>query len=376
MIGADNLPLLEHGPRPDVMVNDDTALTEPNDTASVNAAVHLISFSADGHRSAYNDVLAHLLRRQNVDLSAHHERSRVAFYPMLDDNIPVFLRSCLQNALSGRRTVGLFFRPGECFRRDRVKYRLKNLLFRVLKRMPTIRILTIMPFHVDPRFALVANDWIHDPQLWDMDLLPAAETQDALSATVRAAANGRQVVVALGGQNRLKGFDRLATLWQSDLRLRQRYLFVAAGKVAAECAGDAQAFVDAGGLLLDRFISDEELLALYTASDVVWSCYAPHYNQASGIFGRAFQMGKPAIVREGSYIAAMAKHLDHPVIAIAQDNATAANELLSWPTDPTPAKASTVMITAMRQRDTRVLLSAFGIDASGLKSAGTEPLPR
>lgn len=376
MIDGDNLPLLEHGARPTVMANDRSAQKYQDQTASLQAAVKLVSFSQDGHRSAYNDVFTHLLRLQNVHISAHHERSRVAFYPMLDDNIPVFLRSCLQNALSGRRTVGLFFRPGECFRRDRVKYRLKNLLFRVLKRMPTIRILTIMPFHVDPRFALVANDWIHDPQLWDMDLLPAAETQDALSATVRAAANGRQVVVALGGQNRLKGFDRFATLWQSDLRLRQRYLFVAAGTVAAECAGDAQAFAEAGGLLLDRFISDEELLALYTASDLVWSCYAPHYNQASGIFGRAFQMGKPAIVRDGSYIATIARHLDHPVIVIAQDNATATNDLLSWPTEPAPAKARTAMIAAMRQRDTQVLLSAFGIDVSGLKSAGTEPLAR
>ena len=65
---------------------------------------------------------------------------------------------------------------------------------------------------------------------------------------------------------------------------------------------DASRFTAAGGMLEDRMITDDELFSLYATATYAWCCYAPHYDQASGIFGRAAQLGVPAIVRAGSVV--------------------------------------------------------------------------
>jgi hypothetical protein len=69
-------------------------------------------------------------------------------------------------------------------------------------------------------------------------------------------------------------------------------------------------------MLLDRHIDDAELFCLYRNADLVWSCYAPDYNQSSGIHGRAVQLGIPVVVRKGSYIDALGETLSHPSLAL------------------------------------------------------------
>jgi hypothetical protein len=61
----------------------------------------------------------------------------------------------------------------------------------------------------------------------------------------------------------------------------------------------------------------------------VWSCYAPDYDQASGIFGRAVQLGVPAIVRTSSYLAKLADHIGHPVLPVSFGDADKAAERIS-----------------------------------------------
>lgn len=49
----------------------------------------------------------------------------------------------------------------------------------------------------------------------------------------------------------------------------------------------------------DRIVTDDEILRLYKVADLAWCCYAPDYDQASGVFGRALQTGVEPVVREG-----------------------------------------------------------------------------
>ncbi|WP_157158867.1 hypothetical protein [Bradyrhizobium genomosp. III] len=237
---------------------------------------------------------------------------------------------------------------------------MKGLLFRLLKKLPSVYILTILPFSVEKAFARIATGWIHDPQLWDLPDRSQGPTDTELKDRIAQAARGRDLVVALGVQNRIKGFDFFARLWCEKASLREKYLFVAAGRVAAESAGWATKLTESGGIVVNRFISDEELLSLYEIGHVIWACYAPDYNQASGIFGRSFQLAKQTIVREGSHLAPLAAELEHPVLAIPFNDIDESTRCFL---SNTPVQRSNEHVAeriyAMRDRDISVLISAF-----------------
>jgi hypothetical protein len=297
-----------------------------------------------------------------IELVADCRKGSASFFPMLDDNIAVFVRTALINILAGKRTVGLFLRPGECFRQDRAKYVVKRILFFFLKRLRGTRILTIIPFYVEPRFQEVASGWIHEPQLWDLDLLIRGLDRKSTQLTdeIRGRCNGRRTIVALGGLDRLKGFPFFVKLWRENPTVREQYLFIAAGQVGPSCKQNALAFANAGGFLADRFISEEELMALYSIADLVWCCYGPLYNQSSGVFGRAFQFGKPALVRKESYLAAYASHLDTPALSLPFDDIEGSAEaLLRWEPEQVFLEARSQKVKAMREDARETLRSAF-----------------
>lgn len=181
---------------------------------------------------------------------------------------------------------------------------MKQLVLGGLTRVPLIHTLSIVPFPVTPDLQRVASGWIHDPQLWDYE--PSGAVVTDLSRRVQKAAGGRRVLVALGMQNRSKGFELLCQAYLASPALRDDWFFIAAGQVAPDMADIAQAFVDAGGMVVDRFVDDDELRSLYGVADMAWSLYHPIYDQASGIFGRAVQVDVPALVRSGSAISRLA----------------------------------------------------------------------
>ena len=77
-----------------------------------------------------------------------------------------------------------------------------------------------------------------------------------------------------------------------------------------------QRLIATGAIVVDRFLTDVEIESLYGVSRAIWGCYSPERDQASGIFGRAMQLGVPTIVREGSVVHRFAEHYGMPVIPI------------------------------------------------------------
>jgi hypothetical protein len=234
---------------------------------------------------------------------------------MLEEHTVRFFGVALIRAMLGRRSVALVFRPAEAINSSALRHRIKRGGLRFLRRVSLVRILTILPFEVDPRFGELACDWIYDPQIWDLQR-PHISKETPLSKTVKAKSEGRRIVVAVGAQNHGKGFDYFVQLWIDRPELREAFCFVAAGKVVQSLGAASNAFEAAGGVLVNRFLEDEELLSLYGCADVIWSCYAPSYDQASGIFGRAVQFGMPVIVRQGSYLERIGRSLEHPLIVL------------------------------------------------------------
>lgn len=327
--------------------------------------INYVSEGTEGHRADYNRVLIAELRARNVHLgliekSRHAvDSSRPIFYSMLDTHVVAFLTNAVVRSLRGRRTVGLFFRPGECFLKASCKYRVKRILFHWVSRLPHVSILTIMPFEVFPRFGEVATGWIYDPQLWDLlhfgfpedDAFPML--RDLLSAKL----NGRRILVALGEQRRDKGFDYLVDVWCSSPEVRANFLFVVAGKVKVDSAHKGEMFVQQGGILINRHLAHGELMYMYRCADTIWSCYSPAYNQASGIFGRAIQFGASVIVRKESYLENLGGILFHPTLALPFENADiAAKEILAWKPRPRDREARIKMLNAIRAHSVSVLV--------------------
>lgn len=261
-----------------------------------------------GHQPSYQAVFVRLLDgvpstgRLRGPIFWRLVRAERVFICTIDTNYQAFAAIAVLRALRGRRTTGLFLRPMQCFRTERpIIYAAKRWAFRVLRRLPGLRLLSIIPFAVEPRLAQVCHDWIHDPQLWDLWLDgPPILPETDLSRRVAKAARGRKVMIFIGAGNRIKGFDGFV---DEAISQKDSVLAVVAGRVAPDFAVKAQRLADECMIVEDRFVTDEEILSLYKVADRAWCRYALDYNQASGIFGRAVQTGVVPIVREGSVVA-------------------------------------------------------------------------
>lgn len=337
--------------------------------------VVVYSRGVGGHHREYEETLAKELVGLGfaptfTDRLSLEVFRRDVLFAMIEAAPGPFLFCAAASLVSRKRTIGLMFRPGECFR-GRPKHRMKRALFRLLVRLPSVRVLTILPFSVEPRFAEVADGWVYDFQLWDsltLDTLGLVETP--LSQEVRRSARGRGVIVALGGQSLGKGFDWLAELWTSRTELRETHLAVIAGPVASGSQASADRLRRAGAVVVDRRVSAEELRSLYGVSTLVWAAYHPDYDQASGVAGRAFQFGIPVVVREGSLMARVMRELGHPRIEIEfADRSRAASRLASSPVAVMGEAGPPRGIAELRARSLLVLAEAFGA-----RRAATAPL--
>jgi hypothetical protein len=322
------------------------------------------SRGSHGHRVDYDRVLIAEMQALDIHLDRIEEARQAVdtrrpfFFSMLDSQLLAFCVNAVVRSARGRSTVGLFFRPGTCFLTTSFRYRLKRRLFHALSRLPNVHILTLMPFAACPGFSEVATAWIYDPQLWDLHYFgfPENATLPALRDALEAKARGRRILIALGEQNRDKGFEYLAELWCCSERLREKFLFVTAGNVAPESMQKMELFVQHGGLLLNRRISDDELMNMYGCAQIIWNCYSPAYDQASGIFGRAIQLGLPVVVREGSYLEQLGRILGHPTQALPFDQAVAAaDRLMAWEPAVRDLAQRLALIAKMRAHSVSVL---------------------
>lgn len=333
--------------------------------------VLLISASDAGHRASYATLFSGFFstRVATAPWAALATGAPVLFL-MIEEHFAGYAIVAAIRALFGRRTVGLMFRPGPALEGGDLRTRLKQWILRVLRHMPNVSTLTIVPFDVAPGFARIADDYIHDPQLWDLsanECALVAELADgsrkvpeaALVADLRSAAGSRRVVGAVGRQDRDKGFDLFARTFAASDAIREVALFAYAGKVGARERDDADALAAAGGYAINRFVSDGELLAMYAASDFIWCVYAPDYDQASGIFGRAVQLGRVPIIREGSMIHRQC--ISDGLAHIALRDETPAEELARRFTDWQTA-TSLAPTAEWRRRAIAVITDALGIE--------------
>lgn len=286
----------------------------------------------DGHRSAYVDFARSRLGAERIGTGGITGHADPVIFLMIEEGFWRYVGTSMLRALRGRRTIGLLFRPLPCVASRALRHRVKYTALRSLRRFRLISTLTIVPLDLDKRFSRIADGSVHDFQLWDLtpeeiatvQVSAGRRTPEETSAPegtgfsaldLRKAAGDRKIVVSLGLLNRSKGFDFLAHAYATHSALREKVLVAAGGRVEPASAAAGDALRKTGGWLADRFISNAELLQLYAAADVVWCYYEPDYDQASGILGRAMQLGLPVVVRKGSLNHLFCERLDYPHVA-------------------------------------------------------------
>lgn len=308
-----------------------------------------------GRRPAYLRVMERLFDARRARLhDLLFSRSPVLFL-MIEEAFLLYLVTSLLRALTGRRTVGLLLRPMPLVTSHRPVERCKRLALQWLKRLPGCQTLTIVPFSVFPAFSSIASGWIYDFQLWDL----TGEEREAVD-TLRRERHPPEcgVVTAIGTQNRRKGFDLFADIYTRSCDLRRRFQFIACGKVAPGVADYAAAFSEAGGVAVDRAVSDCELLGAYAASDAVWCLYPPAGDHASGILGRAAQLGIPVVVRYGSLAHRLC--IVENILHVATTAERVADRLAD-PLPPLDDRRGRMMALRFARESEATLRAAFGL---------------
>jgi len=249
------------------------------------------------------------------------------FFGTLDDDIRGFTIVALARAVLGRRTGGLFLHPNSCFG-SCIKAKVKWLLFAFLSRFPGVTILSILPYELMPELREVSSAYVHDPQFWDqLDAPPSVD--DEVVRQLHEAAAGRPILGYLGSGTPQKAFPFLAAI-ATEPGFIDRIMVVAAGKMSDSCQAAADQLRNIGAAVWQRFVSDEEMAAIYSTSRWIWNSYAPGYEQASGIFGRAVQQGRPVAIRHDSVtLAYYTRLLRHPAVRLPDDAPGAATRLIA-----------------------------------------------
>jgi hypothetical protein len=322
----------------------------------------LVAQSREGHRQAYIDQFRSLTKGSGISCAVVHDWKDSFGFPgpvlflMIEESFFGYFLSAIYRSLFARRTTGLLFRGREAVEGRGIRLKIKGWMLRVLKAAPSITTLSIVPFLVCEGLAALADDWIDDPQLWDLEDLATHSTP--LSSSIAEKASGRKLLVSLGAQNESKGLNFLIQTWIARTDIQEQWLFVVAGKVSPDMGARAADFTKAGGVVVNRFISDDELRSLYGAAAVVWGVYAPHYDQASGIFGRAVQYDKPVLLRRGSSIARHAEFLGARAVAIDYGIPESVVEGLQQAVHSPPSTSSSSQ--EMRSRSLALVLAGLG----------------
>ena len=319
----------------------------------------------EGHRVEYvaflGDIFA--IRRVRFNWRVLGDPNPV-LVPLIEDGLGIYTLVGLLRSLIGRRTVGFLFRPGPAISSKTLRHRGKRLVLRLLRLLPRVQTLTILPFAVEPRFAEIADGWIYDPQLWDHHwpaAMSGAPVGGALADAIRQTADGRAICAAVGRQDTAKGFDQFVALYSVAKPLREVMLFAYGGKVAAPCETTAAEFAAAGGYGVNRFINDAELHDFYACADIVWCAYAADYDQASGILGRAMQLGIPVVVRNGSLIHRLCQIEGLPFVPFDQSTAW---QSIASPPPREPLDVATARALRHGRESIARLCEALGLDSA------------
>lgn len=175
-----------------------------------------------------------------------------------------------------------------------VKAVVKRFLFLAIKKLSSTSIVSIHKNNpkrdgMEP----FVSDFINDPQLWDLGILNIAPGVPNEWNNFKFIEKRKLVLVAGRLNEQRSKMDLIDYILQSE-----KFNFLICGNI--EDDDFKQLEVATNCFVINRYISNEELLFLYNECDIFYCFYSN--DRPSGFFGRAVQMSKLIIVREGQFL--------------------------------------------------------------------------
>lgn len=261
-----------------------------------------------GHRGSYQELFSKIFGFRKLsgalisrDLIEMLTAPRAIFATIGINNsaqlLVIFLRAAI-----GRTSCAIWL--GEPFEPNdkNSSIRKRDLwLFRILRRFKRVSLFSIYPFRTEDRRRRLVDDWIADPQLWDMACLSIDRDsfESSISKRIRSDFTGKPVIAFLGRGSDGKNYPSFVDF---VIAKRTEIEAVSVGPIDEDCRPFAAKLRQAGGIVIDRFVDESELLSVYFAADYVWCVYSESYDRPSGIYGRAIALGVLPVVRAGSYL--------------------------------------------------------------------------
>jgi hypothetical protein len=314
--------------------------------------------------SAIRDLLSEsgIASDHKMTVWPHWLTRNPVLFPSLDGFLLVFLLVAPIRALFMSRTVAIWHRPKSSTGGRGVKQYAKRFGARLIKHVPLVAIISVQPPELQRTIGSLVTDWIYQSAWWHKpSKIPQTEYDPGnFEETIRRYAGERPILIYLGYIDRAKGFEFFVDLFIKAARCSEALSFVAAGPVRHDTADAAERFVKAGGLLIDRYITNCEFLAGIDLADWVWACYRPDNDQNSGIFGLAYQAGSRVIVRNDSFVARLAVDLEYPIVEVQYGDVNGAIDAIRVSRLLKVEKPKDETISMMKERTRERLLRYLG----------------
>jgi glycosyltransferase involved in cell wall biosynthesis len=220
-----------------------------------------------------------------------------------------------------------------------------------LRLLPFVTVLRIFPPLSEHS---AKSDWIYDPEWWDL-----AEMQIVPAAVPRSSRELQ--ILFIGNISWLKGFQFFIETAELAARSTKGVKFRLVGNLTSVSSDDRLRLANANVEIVDGNPSDAEFVGYIRDASFLWCCYAPEYDQSSGVFGRALQLGVPVIVRRGALLDSYARRLGRG-FAIDFGDAAGLLRQVFLPVLPQPGGSPT---EAMRQLSVDRLRTACDLPSGG-----------
>lgn len=286
----------------------------------------ILESTHSGHRPSYATYFSGVLNDRDVafiyeigKIVAFWRgiRARRLLLSTADDYLIFASFLSLLRVLILRRTVLVTIRAEHALDRKGVKALVRRGLYRLLRDLPLVKSLSIMPHNVEPRLAGLTNDCIHDPAFFELIEVGTGTRNPHGPALNPGHLPGD--VAFLGVLSEARNIRTFLDLFGSHAEITARAL----GRRAADLP--EQVLANRGHVtVIEGHLNAADFLRVFLNVQSVWCGFRPEYDNFSGVFCNAARLGTPVWVTKGSRLCKFARlHGGQAVCEIADTNGQA-----------------------------------------------------
>ncbi len=270
----------------------------------------IIESNRNGHRAAYAAYFSALLDDSQImflsdtgkiDALRQTLGSKRLLLSTADDYLVFALCMSVLRVLLLRRTQLVTIRAEHTLDRGGAKAAVKWVLYRLLRDLPLVHIVSIMPHRIEPRLTRLTNASIYDPAFFEL----VESRGNARNPNNEDLPLGQlpAEVVFLGVLSETRNVRVFLDLFGA----REGIVSKVYGRRAANLTDDALA--NPGHVIVNEgHLDDSSFARILATAQSVWCAFTPDYDNFSGVFCNAARFGTPVWLTEGSRLCRFAQH--------------------------------------------------------------------